>query len=201
MKPPMLKNMNDLRWCVSTILERPFYHNRWIGDNTILSILHSKFHLYHIDKTYLNKHLSNISFNLLKSYRHTEEKLFYGSKSVRRAYFYYFSSKDTTPIIFTKQFYSDIYFNDQVMMDNFNSNSNSEIRNEKRCVLGEITMVKMNNHNIVSPPVINANNKRRLEESLHEFVGSSVYSDDENEQKMSIVIPNFRKRASITRQV
>lgn len=147
-KPSMMKNKEDLKWCLSIMLKRQFYIDRWIGDETILSILHETFNLCHINKSYLNKYLKDIVFDKMNCFRHSEERINYKNINIRRAYFYYFSRSNIVPNILSKQSFIDCYFNTKQMRINCNE--------EKRNVLNDMTNLVYNNDNgdasIVSPP-------------------------------------------------
>ena len=53
----------------------------------------------------------NIVINKIKCFRHKEEKLVYGTKIVRRAYFYYFTTKNDNPMALSKESFTNCYFN------------------------------------------------------------------------------------------
>ena len=143
--------MNDIKWCLSIILERHFYMDRWIGDETLLSILQTQFQLKHINKRYLNMYLQNIVIKSIKSTRHIEENINFNGTRRRRAYFYFFTASQINPTKLSRDQFIHCYFNTPVMRINN--------QRKKRSALVDISHSVNNNQNtnnnnavIVSPP-------------------------------------------------
>ena len=80
----------QLRACIFSLLKRNYYLNKWIGDESLLSILHTQYHVLEVNKVYLNQHLLKICIGPTKLYRHMEAHLRYKGSYKRRAYFYFF---------------------------------------------------------------------------------------------------------------
>ena len=79
----------QLRACLSTLLNRKYYLDKWIGDESLLSILHTQYYVLEVSKAYLNQHLLKICLGLTKLYRHIAAYLRYKDRYKRRAYFYF----------------------------------------------------------------------------------------------------------------
>ena len=94
-----MRDLGNLQSCLSLLLERNFFFDKWIGDDSLLSILHSQYyHFVDVDKAFLNQHLLKIYIGSIKIFRHKEKKLKYQGKQINRAYFYYFTKKDTDTV-------------------------------------------------------------------------------------------------------
>ena len=69
-----MRDVNVLRRHIHNILKRPFYQDKWIGDKTLLSILHTDFDLYDVNKWFLNRYLQQTHVEGINQYQHIEYK-------------------------------------------------------------------------------------------------------------------------------
>ena len=115
-----------------------------MGDDSLLSILHSQYHLIEVNKTYLNQHLAKICLGSIKFFRHMEEKLKYENKYIRRGYLYFFTSKVTDPVKLSSKEVIKCYFNFRMLQvsnktDNTSTNRTILELGSKRKALTDIT--------------------------------------------------------------
>ena len=91
--------LDDLRSSLSLLVKRNYFLDRWMGDESLLSILHSQYNLHHINKYYLNRYITNIGLNdNITIFQHQEDYLFNDKTSSRRTFFLYlFTTKNTCP--------------------------------------------------------------------------------------------------------
>ena len=54
---------DQLRSTLSLLIKRQYFLDRWIGDKSLLSILHNQYNLHSINKYYLNRYIQNIGLN------------------------------------------------------------------------------------------------------------------------------------------
>ena len=95
--------LTQLRSPLFLFIKRNYYVNKWIGDESLLSILRSHFDQKELTKSYLNRYILQIGFDAINIFGHKEEYLLYQDRKVRRAYFYIFSSKNILPKKLTKE--------------------------------------------------------------------------------------------------
>ena len=50
-----MKDLGILQSCLSLLLERKYFFDKWIGDESLLSILYSQYYLVDVDKAFVNK--------------------------------------------------------------------------------------------------------------------------------------------------
>ena len=117
-----------------------------MGDESLLSILHSQYHLIQVNKTYLNQHLPKICLGSIKFFRHMEEKLKYENKHVRRGYLYFFTSKVKDLVKLSRKDFMECYFNFRMLRvsnknDKTSTNSRILVLGSKRKALTDITNV------------------------------------------------------------
>ena len=67
--------LDDLRSSLSFFIKREYFLDRWIRDESLLSIWHTQYHLHHINKYYLNKYIVNIGFKKVNIFQHKEDPL------------------------------------------------------------------------------------------------------------------------------
>jgi len=163
---------NQLRSCLSSLLQRNYFLDKWIGDESLLSILHSQYHLVDVDKKYLNQHLVKICLDSIKIFRDMVGHLRYEQKYARRAYFYYFTKEDTCPVKLSKDAFGDCYFNFRMLRikNNQINNSNTTDKNRKRKVLGEIT--NLNEKKQDKPIIVSPIYRNEIENEIAKSIGN-----------------------------
>ena len=92
----MKKVLDFLRKHVGLMLRRIYYTNRWIGDETLVSILQQDYYIK-LEKRHLNRYIPNIYLNGIHQHQHIENWIEHDGKKVRKATFYYFSKDLTIP--------------------------------------------------------------------------------------------------------
>ena len=101
-----------LKRCLELLFERNYCLDKWMGDETLLCILHDKFGWNEIDKWYINRWIPSIKPQKIIIHTRKERNLKYNNIVVTRVYFYYFSkSYDSIPTQNTKEEWTNIYFN------------------------------------------------------------------------------------------
>ena len=143
-----MTKLSQLRLSLFSLIKRQYYVEKWIGDESLLSILQSQFGQKDLTKSYLNKYMSHIGLDTINIFNHKEEYLLYQNQNVRRAYFYIFSSKCLPPNKLSRKDFTNIYFNFRILRSEHNTN-------QKRKESSEITADNSNNtrttFNIISP--------------------------------------------------
>ena len=102
----MMSKLSQLRSSLFSLIKRNYYLEKWIGDDSLLSILQSQYGQKDLTKSYLNKYISHIGLDTINIFNHKEDNLLYQNQNVRRAYFYIFSSKFLPLIKPTRQEWS-----------------------------------------------------------------------------------------------
>ena len=143
-----MTKLDQLRSCLFLLIKRHYYLDKWIGDESLLSILKSQFGQNELTKSYLNRYISHIGLDTINIFSHKEEYLLYQDQNVRRAYFYIFTSQNLPPNKLSKNDFTSIYFNFRILRSEHNTN-------QKRKVLSDITTDNSNNtrtaFNIITP--------------------------------------------------
>ena len=162
----------QLRACLFSLLKRNYYLDKWIGDESLLSILHTQYHLLEVSKAYLNQHLQKICLGPTKLFRHMEAHLQHEDRYKRRAFFYFFTLQPTKLKKLSRKDFIQCYFNFRVLrVSNRNNNINTNTstigeQGVKRKALSDITnnvtspsenRGSSNNENdlhIITPPIV-----------------------------------------------
>ena len=77
---------DNLKTCLSLLFERKYFFDKWIGDESLLSILLNEYNLVDVDKKYLNQHIlktTNLFMNSDDNFRKNTFKLIPSRKSHR----------------------------------------------------------------------------------------------------------------------
>ena len=147
-----MKKIDQLRSCLFLLVKRQYYLNKWIGDESLLSILKSQFGQKELTKSYLNRYILQIGLNTINIFGHKEDYLSYQDQNIRRAYFYIFSSNNLPPKKLSKKEFTHLYFNFRILRsDHISSNPSN---NTKRKSLSDITYntdISSSTNNIISP--------------------------------------------------
>ena len=95
--------LDQLRSTLSLWIKRLYFLDRWIGVESLLSILHNQYNLHHINKFYVNRFINNIGLiNDINIFHHKEEYLF-GKHNSRRFFFVIFTAKTECPKKLSKE--------------------------------------------------------------------------------------------------
>ena len=84
--------LDQLRSTLSLWIKRLYFLDRWIGVESLLSILHNQYNLHHISKFYVNRFINDIGLNNINIFHHKEEYLF--GKHNSGLFFCYFYRKN-----------------------------------------------------------------------------------------------------------
>ena len=160
-------------------LDRKYFVDRWISDNSMVTILKNNYNLQFISKSYINKY---IQITYLQEY-HRFDYFIHKLKDeenviINKTSFYYFSKSSTTPRYFsTKKEWQQIYDNFRVLR----CYTNQQLTNRKRT---EIQMnISLNSYsdddestdsspNIITPPAF----RKRL--SIVDIIGDYFTSPE-----------------------
>ena len=71
-----MRNLDQLRSTLSLLVKRRYFLDRWMGVESLLSILHNQYNLHHISAFYLNRYITNIGLNDINIFHHKEDYLF-----------------------------------------------------------------------------------------------------------------------------
>ncbi len=82
--------LDQLRSTISLLIKRQYFLDRWIGVESLISILHNQYNLHHISKLYVNRFINNIGLNNINIFHHKEEYKF-GKHNYRRFFCYLYS--------------------------------------------------------------------------------------------------------------
>ena len=78
--------------CLIDALNRKYFIERWIGDNTIVNILNCEFGLDFVTKRYINRYLPNIYLKEYKTHTIVTKNILNNKNERNKAVFYYFTS-------------------------------------------------------------------------------------------------------------
>ena len=134
--------LDDLRSSLIFFIKREYFLDRWIGDESLLSILHTQYHLHHINKYYLNRYNINIGLNKVNIFQHNEDYLL----NNRRIFFYFFTTSNYHPKKLSRNEYINLYTNFRILCS---TNDNSTNLSTKRKALSDLTP----SANIISPDI------------------------------------------------
>ena len=147
-----MTKLSQLRLSLFSLIKRQYYVEKWIGDESLLSILQSQFGQKDLTKSYLNKYMSHIGLDTINIFNHKEEYLLYQNQNVRRAYFYIFSSKCLPPNKLSRKEYAKLYFEFRILRsDHISSNSSNNTKRKSLCDITYNTDISSSTNNIISP--------------------------------------------------
>ena len=55
--------LDQLKSALFLLVKRDYYMDRWIGDESLVSILQNQYNLHDISKYYVNRYITNIGLN------------------------------------------------------------------------------------------------------------------------------------------
>ena len=100
--PSTMGKLHDLRSSLSMLVKRSYFLDRWISDNSLLSILQNNYNLHNINKYYLDRYIVNVGLNSINIYRHKEDNL----TNNRRTFFYLYERKLTSKKVVKRRIHS-----------------------------------------------------------------------------------------------
>ena len=103
--------LDDLRLSLSFFIKREYFLDWWIGDESLLSILHTQYHLHQINIYYLNRYIVNISLNKVNIFQHKEDYLL----NNWRTFFYFFTTSNYHPKKLSRNEYINLYSNFRIL--------------------------------------------------------------------------------------
>ena len=136
--------IDDLRSSLSLLVKRNYFLDRWMGDESLLSILHSQYNLHHINKYYLNRYITNIGLNDVTIFQHQEDYLFNDKTSSRRTFFYIFTTENTCPKKLSREGFITCFSNLRVLRSDPLLSPSTSHTNKRKTTTFE-------RNNIVSP--------------------------------------------------
>ena len=149
-------------------LDRNYFLDRWISDNSMVTIIKNNYNLEFINKSYINKY---IQITYLQEY-HRFDYFIHKLKNeeniiINKTSFYYFSKKSESPRYFsTKKEWQHVYNTFRVL----------------RCSNQQLTTT---------------NTKRKRISIRTDNITLNYYSDDSSEVPNIITPPNFRSKLTI----
>ena len=110
-------------------LDRKYFVDRWISDNSLVTNMKNNYNLQFISKSYINKYIQITYLQEYHRFDHFIHKLKDDENIIiNKTSFYYFSKNSTTPRYFsTKKEWQQIYNNFRVLRC-----SNRQLTNRKR---------------------------------------------------------------------
>ena len=74
-----MTTFDHLQTCLCCLIERNYYLDKWIGGESLLSILDTQYHLIDVTKKYLNQHLPKYPPHVYFPKLHWHDNLNYGN--------------------------------------------------------------------------------------------------------------------------
>ena len=129
------------RSSLSSALERQYLNKKWIGDQSLVTILQRNYGLEFVTKAYINKYLPNTYLDKYNCYHVRINGIRTEGKKVINATFYHFSKSDTKPQhLPTKREWEYVYNNFHTLRSPQNNN--------KRKNLQDVAKTTINNHTV-----------------------------------------------------
>ena len=93
-----MKHQDLFKSCIISALNRSYMLDKWIGDESIVTILQKEYNLEDfVNKRYLNRYLPNLSINHFKCYNVRINNIIKNDKSRTNVMFYHFTKATIIP--------------------------------------------------------------------------------------------------------
>ena len=139
-----MKLLPLFRSSISSALERQYLNEKWIGDQSLLTILQKNYGLKFATKGYINKYLPNIHLDKFKCYHVRIYAIKNEENKVINATFYHFSKTDKKPQhLPTKREWEKVYNNFHTLRSPQNTNKRKNLRD-----VTNTTSSTINNHTV-----------------------------------------------------
>ena len=157
-----------LRSSLSSALERQYLTEKWIGDQSLITILQKHYNLEFLTKSYISKYLPNIYLNNYNCYHIRINGIKDNRKKKINAYFYYFSKSKLRPShLSTKLQWEQAYNNFRTLRNLQNS--------KRKPPLIDITNI---NNNSISKQGNDLQKIRKEEEFIKNVIGNYFNSPE-----------------------
>ena len=195
-----------LRSSLSSALERQYLTEKWIGDQSLVTILQKHYNLEFVAKSYINKYLPNIYLNNYNCYHIRINGIKDNRKKKINAYFYYFSKSKLCPShLSTKLQWEQAYNNFRTLRNlqnrkrkppliditNINNNSISKQGNDLQKIRKEEEFIKNVIVNYFNSPEAKLLFKNKEGESVEECISRRIDMFDEilnNRKDISLLV-------------
>ena len=141
-----MTSLSLLKSCLISSLDRIYLQEKWISDQSLVTILQGDFGLDFVNKWYINKYLPDIYLNKYNCTHVQINALKNAEKKSINVRFYYFSKSSVVPRhLSTRKQWQDVYDHFKVLRTNqhtcptkvLKENTNIEVTNEDKINLPE----------------------------------------------------------------
>ena len=112
-----MRYLDQLKSCLNSALDRKYFLDKWISDNSLVTLLKQNYELDFLNKSYLNRYIQIVYLQDYKFYHYT----FHCLKNdkhiiVSRTFFYHFTKSDISPKFYTtKKEWQEVYDNFRIL--------------------------------------------------------------------------------------
>ena len=106
-----MKVLHLFKSCLNSALSRQYLQEKWIGDQSLVTILQTNYNLEFVNKAYINRYLPNIYLEKFKCYHVRINGIKNDAKKVINATFYHFSKSDIKPRHLTTKRQWEVVYN------------------------------------------------------------------------------------------
>ena len=160
LRPTIMRKLDLFRSCLSSALDRRYFVDKWIRDQSLDQLLNLDYNLDYMNKNNLNKYINLVYLTEYKFYNKVIHKVKSYENNLTRTTFYYFTKTSSIPKYFsTKSEWQQVYDNFMVLRCNSNESNKGKVDKLNDDVnLSTSTPNSYDNINLVSLP--STNNKR-----------------------------------------
>ena len=172
------------RSCLNSALDRKYFVDRWISDQSLVTLLKRHCYLDFISKGYFNRYIHSVYLTDYQFYHKIIHKIKNEENKPTKTTFYYFTSKNSRipRYLSTTYEWQKIYDNFRVLRSLTNNDNNHDTNNRiqletnaKRKQVSENVILSIDDNdstNLVTPP----NTKQKL--SIANLIGNYFTSND-----------------------
>ena len=112
-----MRYLDQLKSYLNSALDRKYFLDKWIGDNSLVTLLKQNYELDFLNKSYLNRYIQIVYLQDYKFYHYTFHRLKNDKNIiVSRTFFYHFTKSDISPKFYTtKKEWQEIYDNFRIL--------------------------------------------------------------------------------------
>ena len=143
-----MRNIDHFRSCLNSALDRRYFVDKWIGDQSLVSILEQNYDMDFMSKKYFNKYIDVVYLKEYNFYSKVIHKIKNSKNELTRATFYYFTKTSSIPTYFsTKNDWQKVYNNFRVLRCITNQSNKRKVDK----LNDSVNLSTTNDCNIVSP--------------------------------------------------
>ena len=110
--------------CIISALNRSYLLDKWIGDESLVTILQTDYNLEFVNKRYINRYLPNLHIRDIKSYNIRINAIKKNDNKLTNVIFYHFSKSTITPKhLSTKLEWQQVYNNFRILRSPTSNNN------------------------------------------------------------------------------